>query len=306
MPDGPVMRILFVGEGGLGNQIFQYAALSSIAPLGAKLTAIGLEEIGELFELNGPELRVLRGAKLKRFAIRVLVPYILRPLARWLRLFSYVHDPEVGDSHRGSDGRVHWQRGLIPGLVFADGGYYQSSEFWREVFPPRWLSLRKVWRDRAAQLIAAQRVPATRPCFMHVRRGDYLGYTIYGISDLVLPAEFFHRALDELRARKSFDLLLVVTNDPAWARAEFAGVPEAVVISSDPRMDFALMAACEGGIISNSTFSLTAALFMTRPQLVIAPEYWFGFRVREWLPPRIRFEHPHIVYREVLPPLRTC
>jgi hypothetical protein len=59
------------------------------------------------------------------------------------------------------------------------------------------------------------------------------------------------------------------------------------------------MANCAGGIISNSTFSLAAALFMRDPELVIAPRYWFGFRVREWLPPGIRFDHPRIAYREV-------
>ncbi len=190
---------------------------------------------------------------------------------------------------------------MIGGLLFVDGGYYQNSEYWGDLFPPRWLTLRREWRDKAAQLIAGQRMPPAHPFFLHVRRGDYLGYSSHGVSDLVLPTEYFRRAIEEFRASRAFNLLLVVTDDPVWARAEFADVPEAVVISCDPRTDFALMAACEGGIVSNSTFSLAAALFMPRPLLVIAPKYWFGFRVQRWLPSKIRFDHPSIVYREVLP-----
>ncbi len=48
------MRILFIGEGRLGNQIFQYAALSSIARPCARLTAIGLEDLEGLFDLMVP------------------------------------------------------------------------------------------------------------------------------------------------------------------------------------------------------------------------------------------------------------
>ena len=296
------MRILFIGEGRLGNQIFQYAALSSISPPGARIFAFGLEDLEALFELRGPRLTVLRGGLwLKRFAKHVLAPWLLRPLARRLRLFSYAWEPEQGGAHRGSGGRLQIRRGLLGGLMFVDGGYYQSSEFWGELFPPRWLALRDEWRQRANELIAQQPMTMPRPYFLHVRRGDYAAYSTHGVSDVLLPADYFRRAVDEVRARGAFNLLFVVTDDPQWARAEFAAVPEAVVISEDPYTDFALMACCEGGIVSNSTFSLAAALFMPHPKLVIAPEFWFGFRVREWLPPKIRFEHPRISYLAVLP-----
>ena len=50
------MRIFFIGEGRLGNQIFQYAALCSIAPPGTKILAIGLED------LHRPPVRSARPA----------------------------------------------------------------------------------------------------------------------------------------------------------------------------------------------------------------------------------------------------
>jgi hypothetical protein len=296
------MRIFFIGEGRLGNQIFQYAALSSIAPSGAHLHAIGLEELAPVFELRGPRLRVLHGGLwFKRFAKYVLAPLLLRPLTRYLRLFSYACEPQQTGEHRGCTGRIEVRRGLIRSLLFVDGGYYQSSDFWHEVFPPRWLVLRDTWRARARAVLAQQagRAPA-KPFFLHVRRGDYAGYRTYGVCDLLLPTEYFRRAIETFRQRADFDLLVLVTDDATWAREAFADVADKILMSEDPNTDFALMASCAGGIVSNSTFSLAAALFMPAPDLVIAPEFWFGFRVRQWLPPRIRFDHPRIAYLPVL------
>ena len=213
------MRIFFIGEGRLGNQIFQYTALSAIAPAGSPLIAIGLEDLEELFELRGPALTVLRGGIwLKRFAKYVLAPFILRPLARYLRLISYAREPESGDTHRGAAGEFELRRGLFAGLVFVDGGYYQSSEFWRDVFPPRALEMRQSWRTRAREALVrhAGRNPA-RPYFLHVRRGDYLGFTTYGVTDLLLPTEFFRQAIEKFRAHGGFDLLVIVTDDARWA-----------------------------------------------------------------------------------------
>ena len=72
-----------------------------------------------------------------------------------------------------------------------------------------------------------------------------------------------------------------------------------MVVSTQPLVDFAIMAECAGGILSNSTFSLAAALFVRDPEIVLGPEYWFGFRVGHWLPPRIRFGDPRIEYLAV-------
>jgi hypothetical protein len=298
------MWIFFIGEGRLGNQIFQYTALSSIAPPGSRVVAVGLEDLSELFELHGPALTALRGGIwLKRLAIHILAPFVLRPLASYLRLISYACEPLRGDAYRGGGGELKVRRGLLANLVFVDGGYYQSSDFWREVFPPSRLTLRQAWRARARDVLAkhAGRDP-TRPYFLHLRRGDYVGYVTYGVTDLLLPTAFFRRAIERFRERGDFDLLVLVTDDARWARTEFADLAHLVVISEDPRTDFAVMAECAGGIVSNSTFSLAAALFMRDPELVIAPEYWFGFRVKQWLPPKIRFDHARIAYLEVPSP----
>ena len=299
------MLILFVGDGRLGNQVFQYAALSSFAPEGSRILAVGLEDLEKMFELGGPGLRVLAsGLWRKRFVKYLVRPLLLYPLARWLRLISYAREREHGGAYAGNDGRLDIRRGLFRGVLFVDGGYYQNSEYWPQLFPPRCLRLRAQWRD-AAQRAVPQLAScgAHRPFFLHVRRGDYVGFSSHGVSNLMLPTEFFRAGIARIRAGTPAGtpgrLLIVVTDDARWAESELADIPGKRIVSSSPWLDFAVMAECESGIVSNSTFSLAAALFMREPVIVIAPRYWFGFRQQQWLPPRIRFEHARIEYLAV-------
>jgi hypothetical protein len=72
------------------------------------------------------------------------------------------------------------------------------------------------------------------------------------------------------------------------------------VASFSPALDFAIMTECGSGVLSNSSFSLAAAFMMTSPDLVIAPRYWFGFRVGQWFPPRIQAIHEKLLFLPVL------
>lgn len=294
------MLILFAGEGRLGNQVFQYVALSTVAGKDSLVIAAGLEDLARGFELLGPRCRVVPGGLwMKRLVKYLLRPLLLLPVSRWLRLVSYAREPETGGAHRGHDGRLLVRWGLLRSVLFVDGGYYQNSDYWPELFPPRALRLREQWRDEARRLLGS--VGDSRPLFLHVRRSDYVGYTPYGLRDLLLPMGYFREAIAEARARLGPRPLLIVTDDPQWVEREFADVPDRTVISGQPMVDFAVMAECAGGILSNSSFSLAAAMFVRDPEIVLGPRYWFGFRVREWLPPRIRFEDPRISYLDVQP-----
>jgi hypothetical protein len=297
---GVQLLILFTGEGRLGNQVFQYAALNSIAGPESRVVAVGLEDLSRAFELSGPRLSVVPGGRwTKRLFKFVFVPLLLRPLARLLRLISYAREPDSAGPHAGSGGCLQLHPGLFRGVVFVDGGYYQNSEYWPDLFPPRGLRLREYWRAEARRVMGSPAGGAARPIFLHVRRADFVGFTTYGLGDLLLPAAYFRKAVEEVRSRLGARRLLIVTDDAAWVEREFADIPDREVVSGSPLVDFAVMTECAAGILSNSTFSLAAALFMRDPELILGPEYWFGFRVQQWLPPRIRFEHARIRYLSI-------
>jgi Glycosyl transferase family 11 len=282
--------ILFYGEGRLGNQILQYLALARMARPGEHIVAIGLENLQQNLKLRGPRLRVVsRNALIKRAVKYLLLPLLIRPCARLLRLFDYVSEERTG-------GKPRRQRGAITQLTFVDGGYYQSASLWDRIFPSDHISISDDLRRSAQDYLVLVGRQAVRPSFVHVRRGDYLLHRPQGMEDVVLPLAYYRRALHELESRAGKKPLIFVTDDPKWVEDNFRDIPDKIVTALDARFDFAIMTQCGSGILSNSTFALAAAIMMQSPEVVIAPRFWLGFRARRWVPEGIHAAHEKLVY----------
>jgi Glycosyl transferase family 11 len=295
--------IFFYGEGRLGNQMFQYQALSQIAKPKERIISFGLEDLQRFLELRGPKLVVLtRNGLLKRMVKYLVNPLLLRPLARVLRLLNYASETRYGVApNDGPGGELSVRAGLLSGFTFVDGGYYQSSSFWPSLFPTPLFRIKSTLRNAARDYLNSICGARSGSTFVHVRRGDFLTHADYGLQDFSLPADFYRAAIKELTLRVGRTHLLFVTDDPQWVDENFRDVPDKTVVSFDAELDFAIMTECTSGILSNSTFSLAAAFMLQNPEVVIAPRFWFGFRVAQWLPPRIEVIHERLLYLSALP-----
>lgn len=293
--------ILFYGEGRLGNQIFQYRALTEMARPGETIIALGLEDLPKAFELGGPPIIVLsRNLTVKRLVKFLLIPLLLRPLTRLLRLANYASEQAAGrPPHDGPSGEFLILDGLVRHVTFVDGGHYQNASLWPALFPTSLMKLKPLLRDSARRYLDSIGGGKVPPTFIHVRRADYLSHKTYGLESLALPVGYYRDAIKELALRVGPTHLVFVTDDPVWVEENFRDLPGKSVVSGSPSMDFAIMAECANGIISNSTFALAAAFMLKNPEIVIAPKYWFGFRIREWYPPKIFCSHDKLLYLAV-------
>ncbi len=290
--------ILFYGEGRLGNQIFQYQALSQIAKPGERIFSVGLEDLHRHLELRGPKLVVLtRNRMLKRIMKYALRPLLLRPMSRTFRLFNYASETSYGvPPNDGASGELLMRTGLFSGFTFVDRGHYQNSCYWPALFPTPLFGIHENLRGSAKRYLESICRERLRPTFVHVRRGDYLTHTDYGLKDLALPDSFYRAAIGELTMRVGRTHLVFVTDDARWVEENFADITDKTIVSLNAEMDFAIMTECAGGILSNSTFSLAAAFMLQNPNIVIAPKYWLGFRVGAWYPPKMHYAHSKLVY----------
>jgi hypothetical protein len=289
--------ILFYGEGRLGNQIFQYLALTSIARPGERILAIGLEDLQQSFNLKGPRLSVLsRNALVKRAVKYIVLPLLIRPCARILRLFDYVFEAQWSPNGEQAAAAPRRRSGALRRLTFVDGGFYQSASLWPSIFPNDSISIREELRRSAQDYLNSACGEGTEPSFVHVRRGDYLHHRPQGLDDVVLPIEFYRHALESLELRTGKKPLVFVTDDPAWVEANFRDISDKRITAFDAHLDFAIMTQCRSGILSNSTFALAAAIMMNRPDVVIAARFWLGFRAHRWVPPGIEATHDSLVY----------
>ena len=236
---------------------------------------------------------------LKRLFKYLVNPLLLRPLARTLGLIGYVSENWLDTPpHEGPGGAPMKKDGLIRSLTFVDNGHYQNSALWQVVFPSSLLRLRGRLRSAALEYLNS-RCLERRPAFVHVRRGDYLSFRTYGLSNLSLPLAFYREAIRELERRIGHRHLIFVTDDPGWVERNFQDIADKSIASFDPALDFAIMTQCGSGILSNSTFSLAAAFLVEAPEIVVGPRFWLGFRVGAWLPPRIEVKHEKMTYVSV-------
>lgn len=114
---------------------------------------------------------------------------------------------------------------------------------------------------------------------IHVRRGDYLKspqtYEFHGIAGL----PYYEQAIGHIRNRIENPVFFVFSDDNIWARTQFTG-PDFVFIEGNAGdsswMDMHLMARCKHAIIANSSFSWWGAYLNSNiEKIVLAPDRWF-------------------------------
>ena len=259
--------------GGIGNQLFQYAAARALAlRLGVPL---------------GLDRRRFEGRKwpvyaLDRFAISSapVDPGMLpmregRILGRLLSRF-------------GGSMRVFREKSLAfdPAvLTLADGTYLRGVFASERYFADQADAIRRDLafanppdaRNRGLLTDIAQGTAVS----IHVRRGDYVSDPRANRVHGTIESDFYRRAADHIATQAKRDLrFFVFSDDPAWAKENLRlDHPMQVVDNNGPDHgveDLRLMSACQHHILANSTFSWWGAWMNPSPdKIVVAPKPWF-------------------------------
>lgn len=112
-------------------------------------------------------------------------------------------------------------------------------------------------------------------CSIHIRRGDYLvdeGFGVIGLG-------YYKEAIQMIRTKVSVDVrFCVFSDDQDWCKSNI--VLDATYVDwnsgKDAWQDMYLMSLCHHNIIANSSFSWWGAWLNNNPnKLVIAPQRWF-------------------------------
>lgn len=126
-------------------------------------------------------------------------------------------------------------------------------------------------------------------CVVSFRGGEYK----YA-SELILPRTYYQHAMEHMRAKVPGVQFVVVTDDPALARRYFPGttvlshrrLPDLRRIGIQPSsraigMDFTWVQRARYVILSNSSFSWWGTWTNRRVELAIAPQYWARYNVSD-------------------------
>lgn len=269
--------------GGLGNQMFQYAAGRSLAL--AKGCQLKLDVSGfENYDLhNGYELglfnikaEIASAAEVSRLVGTQsrLADFVRRKLG----IAKKTHFIERDFSFDPSFFNV-----TTP--VYIDG-YWQSYKY-LDPFAAQIreeLTLAKPLAGKNAEF--AKQIAQVNAVSIHVRRGDYVANQATNKVHGFVGIEYYKEAMQRISNEVGAPYFFVFSDDMTWARGNLGLVDNVTFVEHNTGVhsyeDMRLMSLCRHHIIANSSFSWWAAWHGHQAgKLVFYPSNWFATGERD-------------------------
>jgi len=264
-------------RGGLGNQLFQYAAAYALA------SHYGAELKGDAYTYSKHKYRKL---ELKKFRIgykeasRKEVHQFTgsNPLVRYFnKQENYLRCPMVF-----AQPHYHFYEDFfqLPSSIYLSG-YFQSEKYFKTVEDEirKMYLLNDTWDTQNEDIIL--RMKETTSVAIHVRKGDYSSNTSYASFFGQLDDNYYKSAISRMKEKFHQPQFFFFSDNIEMCRKTFSYVEHATFVSHNQGdnsfKDLLLMSSCHHQIIANSTFSWWAAwLNSSSDKLVIAPKRWFN------------------------------
>jgi hypothetical protein len=268
-------RVIVEIVGGLGNQMFQYAAARSLAE--RLETSVGLDlRRFDTYCLRKPALHHLQidakpmlPQEMRRYPQAMLQAAGRLPPAirQWLGCYR---EPSLA-----------FDRGFESlGRPLHLSGYFQSERYFyaiRDTLQSEFVPTDSLNEPNASLIMHMQRCNSVS---LHVRRGDYVtvlqNQHIHGSCS---PA-YYQRAIDVMQTEIGPATWFVFSDDIDWVRLNLPLPTTVVYVEGNidrPEWDIHLMAQCRHNICANSSFSWWGAWLNNNPnKRVIVPAVWFA------------------------------
>jgi len=273
-------------QGGLGNQMFQYAAARRLAAAtgsAIKLDLSWFEKIPEETTPRGYELHVfdtvqdvasrteikrIRGIDTGRWP--KVSKWLLRKAGllqsrSWIKERSYSFDPQIL---------------RLGGDCYLDG-FWQSPKYFDDVADLIRKEFTVTVEPDPQNREIADLISRSVSVSVHLRRGDYVSNATAAAYHGVTPVVYYQKAMAQIASRVERTHFFIFSDDPEWARQNLTGPePMTFVNHNGPGKgyeDLRLMKLCRHHVLANSSFSWWGAWLATDPEkIVVAPKKWFG------------------------------
>lgn len=271
------MNVIVKLQGGLGNQMFQYAmgrCLSCTKALDLKLDISFFEDHPERkYELNNfdivqriantEESDKLKNSDSKRLN-RIKQRYLGSPQV-FVQESSLMFDPQYL---------------AIMHSAYLDG-YWQSEKYFRQIENVIRQELKVSTPPSAANRALLDEIESVNAVSLHVRRGDYEEDPVINQVHGTCSLNYYEEAASLIVEKVSQPVFYVFSDDIPWAKDNLNLGHNFQFVSinngENAHEDLRLMYSCKHHIIANSTLSWWGAWLNPNPdKIVVAPQKWFN------------------------------
>ena len=262
-------------NGGLGNQMFQYAAGKTLAQLNNTSLKLDVSEFDKnklrSFDLLSFETNILPASKQD---INNLLPS-----HNFEKAFQYFSPLKKRSYYREKSFSFD-EKVLRLGKNVYLKGYFQSEKY----FLPAKNIIKKdfTFKGSVVNHLAefASQLNNTSSVSIHVCRGDFSKNPAMSEYHGTLEKEYYIAAINLVRSKIENPIFYFLSDDINWVK-ENLSIPNAFYLSGSITKnhfeDLYLMSKCQHNIIANSSFSWWGAwLNDNQNKIIIAPEKWFN------------------------------
>lgn len=234
-------------SGGLGNQLFQYAAGRELSM--QLQTPLVFDANYYLYVRNRRYiLDTFQTVGRKTFPFEVFI----RKIQGNLRVFKET-------KHYAFDKTIE----KLDGHIYLDG-WWQNPKY----FTKNWSQIQKELKFKNQQKIVLPKNSVS----IHVRRGDYTIVSGFGLCS----PKYYRQAIQKIEKLVKNPAYFVFSDDIEWVRENLPFIPSPHYVTGQTEIeDLSIMTCCSHHIIANSTFSWWGStLAKDKKGITIAPEPW--------------------------------
>lgn len=270
--------------GGLGNQMFEYAAMRSYM---LEYNAKGIMDLGGITNITHnvytlDKLNISKDViiKNKYFSFKKILARIW--MASYYRIFSKNKKLDKlisNNNHKLSSIGIFLDfciKDSIPELKRNSNyifGYFQSYKYFEKHFDTIKSELKVKSKVSKKNIDYYNKMQKTNSVCLHIRRGDYMGSSLQICND-----KYYYDAIKLMNSKVKNPTYFIFSDDIEWVEKNMDFGDNKVIFIKNKNKNYEelqLMYSCKNFIMSNSSFSYWAqCLSDNKKKIVIAPSKW--------------------------------
>ncbi len=268
-------------NGGLGNQMFQYAcgrakALQLNTELSLDISTLQKGVTTKHFTARPYELdifaanaSVANAQELVKFSPQSIP---LKVWYKWIKKFRNYTEPSFNydDAINNLKGNIYLR------------GYWQTEKYFSKYENKIREDFEFIKPKNALTISLENIIINSKAVSVHVRRGDYVSSPTANSFHGVAGLRYYEEAMQEIEKLIGEPAYYLFSDDTAWVKEHLVKERKDIVVvehnyAKDSWQDMYLMSKCKHNIIANSSFSWWSAwLNRSANKVVIAPKLWFA------------------------------